>query len=211
MFSFGVLGTKGGTGKSTTATSLAVVIHQLGKSVLLVDIDPQGSAASWGRRRGCTPTVVSCTSAGLSDLLKRAELANYDIAVVDGAAHDKKALVTAARLVDLSIICAAPTLADIEVSIKDRYCIVGRPSSVLLTQTPHTFSRRLASWHRAASSSGSVVDSMFGNRVDFQDSFAMGLGVTEWAPTSPAAQEVRAAATWILEHLTEVRYEAKTA
>ena len=211
MFRLGVLGTKGGCGKSTSATSLAVAIHQLGLSVLLVDIDPQGSTASWGQRRRRTPPVVSSTSTGLSDLLRRAESANYDIVVVDGAAHDKRALVLAARLVDLSIICAAPTLPDIEVCMRDRDCIAANPSSVLLTKTPHTFSRRLAAWHRAASASGSVVNSMFGNRVDFQDAFASGFGVTEWAPSSPAAQEVRAAASWILEHIKEVSYEAQTA
>ena len=43
---------KGGAGKSTLATSVAVAAHESGERVCLIDLDPQATLSTWGKTRG---------------------------------------------------------------------------------------------------------------------------------------------------------------
>ena len=54
-----VIAQKGGTGKTTLAVSLAVAAERSGRTVAIVDLDPQASASNWGdRREDDSPVVV---------------------------------------------------------------------------------------------------------------------------------------------------------
>jgi chromosome partitioning protein len=47
-----VINRKGGSGKTTTAVNTAAAIAEIRPPVLLIDLDPQGSASEWLARRG---------------------------------------------------------------------------------------------------------------------------------------------------------------
>jgi chromosome partitioning protein len=203
------LNSKGGAGKSTASINFAVAAYQAGQRVLLIDIDPQRSCARWAKRRTKRNLpVIAAKLADVPELLNTAEGLGYSCVAIDTAGHDARALAAVSGMVDLSVIVVRPTRADVEVAMAVRSRITG-PYAILLSQTPPVLSARLRSWRKAAAAMGTVVDVMLGYRMDFQDSFAAGAGVTEWAPSNPAAHEVRAAFEWIWGKLREESQNAE--
>lgn len=91
-------GEKGGTGKSTLATNLAVWLARQGRDVLLVDTDLQRTASHWVDRRNALNGLATIHCAerhgnvfhALRDVMKR-----YDEVVVDAGGRDSEELRTA--------------------------------------------------------------------------------------------------------------------
>src|SRR5258708_8415580 len=81
-----ILGQKGGSGKTTVSIHLARAASRQKQKVALLDLDPQGSAASWGRRRGTESLPVTVQGAQLQEiptLLTEAKRAGLDMVLVD--------------------------------------------------------------------------------------------------------------------------------
>lgn len=86
-----VMNSKGGCGKSTLATNLAVHYAGAGLSVALADYDPQGSSLAWLKARGRTkPRIAGLdASAGNTALPREA-----DIVILDAPAAVRGGLMT---------------------------------------------------------------------------------------------------------------------
>ncbi len=97
-------GEKGGTGKSTLATNLAVCLAHRGRDVLLLDCDPQRSSASWvGVRSANAPDAhkIHCMEK-LGDVLDavRDVSARYADVIIDAGGRDSRELRSAMLAAD---------------------------------------------------------------------------------------------------------------
>src|SRR5690242_14563171 len=79
-----VINAKGGVGKTTVSTHLAVAAERLGLVTAILDLDPQPSSTLWkDRREGSSPAVVPAQAARLPVLLKQAREQEADLIILD--------------------------------------------------------------------------------------------------------------------------------
>lgn len=107
-----VLNQKGGAGKTTIATNLAVAIRRSGKSVTLIDSDPQGSARDWAHMRTHDHLPVLGIDRPVIEREIRA-IADVDYAVIDGAPQASDLAVSAIKAADFVLIPVQPSPYDI--------------------------------------------------------------------------------------------------
>lgn len=109
-------GEKGGTGKSTIATNLAVQLAIDGKDVMLLDADPQGTSTKWIERRNEQAlTIVHCTQR-VGEIYKTAiDLGQrYDHVIIDAGGRDSRELRTAMVAADKMYVPLRASQADLE-------------------------------------------------------------------------------------------------
>lgn len=108
-----VLNPKGGTGKTTLATNLARALHDRGLRTLLVDSDPQGSAADWhaGREDNPLPLLAYGKPENFKALPGIAQ--PYAYVLIDGAAKLEGMITAALKVADRVLIPVQPSPYDI--------------------------------------------------------------------------------------------------
>ena len=111
-------GTKGGTGKSTIATSLAAIDATRGFDSILVDADRQGSASAWASVREensevpRVPTVQKFGRLTLTNELK-ALAQKYHNVFVDAGGYDSEELRASILAADKMLIPIKPAQFDV--------------------------------------------------------------------------------------------------
>lgn len=107
---------KGGTGKTTIATNLAVLLAQESGGVLLVDSDPQGSAMEFNNVRdeeGHTPSMTCVKVTGKSVASEIRKLSpKFDHVVIDVGGRDSAALRSAMVIADVLVVPFLPSQYD---------------------------------------------------------------------------------------------------
>lgn len=104
---------KGGVGKTTLATNLAVALSKKG-SIVLVDADDQQSALKWSKRRTVNPVYTEYHAGDLKKVLLDLQK-KYDYVLLDVAGRDSEEFRSALQVSDKLIVPTQPSQADVEV------------------------------------------------------------------------------------------------
>ena len=186
---------KGGSGKSTLASSLAVAAHEAGERVFIIDMDPQASLVKWAKTRGAdAPAVEAVSARRLAAALAAMEKQGVTLAVIDTPGSASDDTLSAMKAADLCIIPARPNVFDLWASDLTRKTIrsLRRDYVFVLNQCPPAQqSARIEEGAGALEEMGGLITPLMSARVDYQEAARHGLGVTECAPTSAAAEEMR--------------------
>lgn len=183
---FTIANRKGGVGKTTIATNLAVNLSKKGKT-LLVDGDEQKSAYKWNEyRQDKLPSIFV-----LDNLIDTLESLNneYDFIVIDVAGRDSQIFREALLISDKLIIPTQASLIDLEVleyvSEKVAQAQENNPelqSLVVINKAPTNY--RNAETGQAQAFIGqfdnlTLLNTIIHDRKAFRDAFVESLAVSE--------------------------------
>ena len=195
---------KGGTGKSTLCIGLAVAAIEDGERVLMLETDRQGTISNWAARRASPePFVERVTDRyQIERALRALDRRGCTLLIIDTPGSDNDVVADAIRAASLCLIPARPSQADIEATHPTLKAIRGlnKEFAFVLNQTPPRGQRptRVA---LALNEVGVLALPYIVLRNDHVDSLAAGLAVSEFAPHSIAAAEIRALWAWSKQRL----------
>ena len=198
-----VAGRKGGVGKSTIAGNLAAEFAAMGRSVIVLDADPQHSLAAWASQgQGMLSHCVEKVKAADADTLRaraRSAEKDVDLVIIDTPPGMPEITYQAALVADLLLLPCGPSPLDL-FSLKEALSLALKaraerrskrprirfvPSKVLLNTN---LGRSLSS---SLEEMGKKVLPPIGQRIAVAEAVVTGLTVCEYAPGSAARLEFK--------------------
>lgn len=203
MRTIAVIARKGGSGKTTLATHIALAAHLRGRASMLADADPQRSSSEALKLRGGQgPQVVETAGPKLFALKVAALRDGIDTLVIDTPAGPESEVCHAIVLAELSVVVVRPSYLDLVTAVRtvDILHRLGRPGLIVLNQAPFSRSGAEPPLVRKAVDALKLLHTPIApgavrSRVAYQEALSLGLSVEELDPPVPSAAE-EIAALW---------------
>lgn len=136
----GVIGQKGGGGKTTTSIGLAVAAAEQGLAAVIIDIDQQANAAKWKDRRPTENVAVVATSQSrIKQTVDTASKHGADFIVIDSPGHNDSAAMETVRAADIVLLPVEPQMFHFDTlpSMRDLVRLAGDKPTWLLVNKLH--------------------------------------------------------------------------
>lgn len=203
MKTVAIISQKGGSGKTTIAVHLAVCAELAKKTAAIIDLDPQGSALEWHRRREReTPEVIAASAEQLPVLLEQAKKNAAHLVIIDTAPHSDRAAIMAAEVADLVLIPCRPAAFDI--------AAIGTTLGIL--KLSHSRNRAAILFNAVPVRGGLIEEAEAGmtevtaivpvrmyQRAAYSHAINDGRSVEEYESKGKAAEEIRTLYAWIMK------------
>lgn len=196
-----IISQKGGAGKTTLAVHLAAAAAKAGYRTAVIDLDPQGTAASWGDRRAAQePEVISGQAIRLPALIKAAQENGADVLILDTAPNADQTASLAARAADIVLIPCRPAAFDLE-AVETTLMLAkltAKPAYVVLNAVPpRSGGIDKEASARLEAQGASVAPHQLRHRAAFAHGVIDGRTAQEFEPRGKAAAEIESVYKWI--------------
>ncbi len=193
-------GTKGGSGKTTVATNIAIFLAEQGRKVLLVDADEQETTADFTEFRHDTfegqvgYTLVKLNGDKIYTSIRDLSEVFTDV-VIDTGGRDTISQRAALTVSDVYLVPFVPrsfemwTLAKVEKLVKEVKLINPKLMAFSLLNRVEARSQYVESWtdYLKASEDIEFIDAQLGDRVVYSHAAIRGMGINEYKPRDVTA------------------------
>jgi chromosome partitioning protein len=201
MKTVAVVSQKGGAGKTTMSVHVAVAAAQAGENVVIIDLDPQTNAASWGDlREADTPAVLAVPAGRLSQALQAAGEEGVTFIVIDTAAKSENPALEAAKAADLVLIPCRRSFFDVDAMswTANLLKLAGKPGYVVLNALKPGSTKIQGDVTKAVGSYGlTAAPVVLHDRGAYVNAIPTGQSAQEFEPFGAAAQEVEKLYAWL--------------